>query len=148
MKRITVTVFILALGAWMATEPLNAATSSNTSVMESAKVQQHPRRERPPHRSPIMNKEDFRFLYNIIKGKAFDKDRLELLSVGVLDNYFSCRQCVKLMSIYTFDDDKLKVLNIMTGHIADLENAQLILDAFSFDSNKRKAASLLRVRRR
>ena len=90
-----------------------------------------------------MNKHDFEFLYKIIKQKSFKDDRLELLSVGVLDNYFSCKQCVKIMSLCSFDSEKLKVLDIMAKHIVDLEHADLILESFTFDSNREKAAKTL-----
>ena len=95
-----------------------------------------------------MNDKDFQYLYKTIKKKSFDRDRLELLSVGVLDNYFSCRQCAKILSIYSFDDDKLKVLDIMSGHIVDMENVNKILKSFKFDSNRRKAADILGFQRR
>ncbi len=95
-----------------------------------------------------MNDRDFQFMYKIIKKKSFNDDRLEILSVGVLDNYFSCRQCAKLISLFSFDSNKLEALEIMAEHIADRENMDLILDAFSFDSNKDKAFKLLRPKRR
>jgi hypothetical protein len=108
--------------------------------------QHRPHHERPQFKNPIMNDKDFQYLYKVIKKKAFEKDQLELLSVGVLDNYFSCRQCAKIMSIYSFDKDKLKVLDIMAKHIVDKENARLILDSFRFESDRRKAASKLGIR--
>lgn len=92
-----------------------------------------------------MNEKDFQFLYNVIKKKSFDDDRLEILSVGVLDNYFTCQQCVRLMSLYRFDDDKLKIIRIMANHIVDLENHYDILMRLDFDSNKRKALNILNV---
>ena len=95
-----------------------------------------------------MSDSDFQYLYKTIKKKHFDKDRLELLSVGVLDNHFSCRQCAKILSLYSFDKDKLKVLDIMAKHIVDLDNARLILDSFRFESDRRKAANMLGLRRR
>ena len=95
-----------------------------------------------------MNDRDFQFLYKTIKKKSFEKDRLELLSIGLLDNYFSCKQCAKLMSIHSFNSEKFKVLNMMAKHIVDLENANIILDSFTFESDRRKAAKLLGIERR
>ena len=95
-----------------------------------------------------MGKQDFQYLYKVIKKKSFNDDRLELLSVGVLDNYFSCRQCAKLLSIFSFDDNKLEALEIMTEHIVDRENMYLIIDTISFNSNKEKAIKLLSPHRR
>jgi hypothetical protein len=126
---------------------LSAETLSASSYSEKIEVYQHrPHREQIPHQKSIMGKQDFQYLYKVIKKKSFNDDRLELLSVGVLDNYFSCRQCAKIMSIYSFDKDKLKVLDIMAKHIVDKENAHLILDSFRFESDRRKAASKLGMR--
>ena len=55
-----------------------------------------------------MGNRDFQFLYKTIKKKSLPKEQFELLKVGVLDNYFDCRQCAKIMSVYSFDKDKLK----------------------------------------
>ena len=109
--------------------------------------QRRPHPNRPQYRNSIMNERDFQFLYKAIKRESFDKDRLKILSVGVLDNYFSSRQCAKLLSIYSFDKEKLKALDILAKHIVDLNNAHQILDSFRFDSERRKAAKILGLRR-
>lgn len=151
MKRISKTLLILALCAWtsIGTNVVNASTSSRTAPPKRVEVQQHrSRHERPQYRSPIMNERDFQYLYKTIKRKSFEKDQLELLSVGVLDNYFSSRQCAKILSLFSFDKEKMKALDIMAEHIVDRENVHLILDSFRFDSDRRKAAKMLGVHRR
>ena len=128
---------------------LSAETLSASSYSEKIEVYQHrPHREQIPHQKSIMGKQDFQYLYKVIKKKSFNDDRLELLSVGVLDNYFTCRQCAKLMSIFSFDDNKLEALEIMAEHIVDRENMYLIIDTISFNSNKEKAIKLLSPHRR
>ena len=149
MKQIAKALLILILSVWASAgnNLLSASNSPRSSAIKRVEVFQHrPHHERPQFKNPIMNDKDFQYLYKVIKKKAFEKDQLELLSVGVLDNYFSCRQCAKIMSIYSFDKDKLKVLDIMAKHIVDKENAHLILDSFRFESDRRKAASKLGIR--
>ena len=149
MKQIAKALLILILSVWASAgnNLLSASNPPRSSVIKRVEVFQHrPHHERPQFKNPIMNDKDFQYLYKVIKKKAFEKDQLELLSVGVLDNYFSCRQCAKIMSIYSFDKDKLKVLDIMAKHIVDKENARLILDSFRFESDRRKAASKLGMR--
>ena len=150
MKRISKTILILAICAWTGNGAslLNASNPHRITRAELEMQQRRPPHDRPQHRNLIMGEKDFQFLYKTIKRKSFEKDRLELLSVGVLDNYFSCRQCAKILSIYSFDDDKLKVLDIMSGHIVDMENVNTILKSFKFDSNRRKAADILGFQRR
>jgi hypothetical protein len=122
-----------------------ASTSGASELRRSEvkTVQQRRHKEQPVRHHQVMNERDFQFLYKTIKKKSFDKDRLEILRVGVLDNYFTCRQCARLMSLYKFDDDKLKILRIMAGHLVDMNNHNDILKQFDFDSNRRKALDIL-----
>ena len=125
------------------------ALTSNAQTIKRSEVktvEQRHYKEQPPRHHSAMNEKDFQFLYKIIKKKSFDDDRMEILSVGVLDNYFTCQQCVRLMSLYKFDDDKLKILRIMAGHIVDLENHHDILKRLDFESNKQKALDILGIR--
>ena len=149
MKQIAKALLILILSVWASAENnlLSASSSPRNPAVKKVEVHQNrPRHEKPQFKKLIMNDHDFQYLYKVIKKKPFEKDQLELLSVGVLDNYFSCRQCAKIMSIYSFDKDKLKVLDIMASHIVDKENAHLILDSFRFESDRIKAASKLGIR--
>ena len=125
------------------------ALTSSTSVIKRSEVktvEQRHHKEQPSRHHSALSEKDFQFLYKIIKKKSFDDDRMEILGVGVLDNYFTCHQCVRLMSLYKFDDDKLKILRIMVGHIVDLENHHDILKRLDFDSNKEKALDILGIR--
>lgn len=150
MRRISKTILILAIyiGTGNSISLLNASNPKQFTRARLEMQQRRPHHDRPTYREHFMNDKDFQFLYKTIKKKHFEKDRLELLSVGVLDNYFSCRQCAKIMSLYSFDKDKLKVLDIMAKHIVDLNNAHLILDSFRFESERRKAAQLLGIHRK
>ena len=52
---------------------------------------------------------------------------MELLSVGVVNNYFTCKQTARLMSIFTWDDEKMKVLRMISNRIVDRENGKEII---------------------
>ena len=106
----------------------------------------HSDQHRPRHRA--MNPQDFENLYKKVKNKMFKDDQMELLSVGVVNGYFTCKQTARLMSIFTFDDDKLKALEIMSGHLVDRENYDKILEALTFSSSKDKAKNILDIPQR
>lgn len=148
MKRISKIIFILSVCTCIGNEicQLNASCSLPENDNKVEELQHRPQHNRQMPKAHIMNDRDFRFLYKTIKNKSFEKDRLELLSVGVLDNHFSCEQCAQLMSIFSFDDDKLEVLDIMAGHIVDLKNVAFIFETITFESNRQKAADKLRIR--
>lgn len=80
---------------------------------------------RPKHKA--MNPHDFENLYKKVKNKAFKDDQMELLSVGVVNNYFTCKQTARLMSIFTWDDEKMKVLRMVSNRIVDRENGKEII---------------------
>lgn len=95
-----------------------------------------------------MNERDFKELYNKVRAKPFKDDQLELLAVGAVNNFFTCKQCIQLMSIYTFDDDKLKVLELIAPHIVDRENYEDIIDSLTFMSSEEKVRKIFSRPRR
>lgn len=110
-------------------------------------------RPQPPvynHARPgrSMNEKDFNELYNKVRAKPFKDDQLELLAVGAVNNFFTCKQCIRLMSIYTFDDDKLKVLELIAPHIVDRENYEDIIDSLTFLSSEEKVRKIFSRSRR
>lgn len=108
----------------------------------------HPERRPDRHLSKAMDENDFRQLYNKVKQKPFKDDQLELLEIGISNRYVTCNQCIRLMSIYTFDDEKLKVLEIVAPNIIDAENYEDIIESLSFISSEEKAHKILREARR
>ena len=94
-----------------------------------------------------MNERDFQSLYNKVKSKPFKDDQLELLEAGIGNRGLSCKQCVRMMSIYRFDDDKLEVLKIIAPNISDRENYDEIIDALDFISSEEKARSILGIKK-
>ena len=89
----------------------------------------------------------FSRLYNKVKNASFDDNKYDLIEVASLGCYYSCAQVVRMMTIFTFDDGKIKTLRMMAPHIVDLQNASLIYQQFSFESEKQKVGDILRSSR-
>ena len=89
----------------------------------------------------------FTKLYNKVKNASFDDNKFDLIEVASLGCYYSCAQAVSMMNIFTFGDSKLKALRLMAPHIVDLQNATIIYQQFSFDSEKQKVGEILRSSR-
>lgn len=85
----------------------------------------YPASHSPRHQA--MSPQDFENLYNKVKRKAFTDDRMELLAVGIVNSYFTCNQCARLMSIFTWDDEKMKVLIMIADRIIDRKNGEQIV---------------------
>lgn len=86
----------------------------------------------------------FSKLYNKVKKASFDDNKFDLIEVASLGCYYSCAQVVRIMKIFSFDDEQLKALKMMAPHIVDLQNTGLIYKVFSFDSEKDKAEEIIR----
>ena len=89
----------------------------------------------------------FSILYNKVKNATFDDNKFDLLQVASLGCYYSCAQAVSMMNIFTFGDSKMKALRLMAPHIIDLQNATIIYQQFSFESEKQKVGEILRSSR-
>ena len=74
-----------------------------------------------------MHPEDFRHFYEKVKSRPFKDDQIEMMRTVARNNSLNCVQCASLMALYTFDDDKMKVLNIFAPNIVDPENYEAIL---------------------
>lgn len=95
-----------------------------------------------------LNETDFSWLYNKVKKASFDSDKYSLLEVATLGCYYTCNQCARLMELFSFSDERLKALKLMSRHIVDPENAYSIYRVFTFDSDKDKAADMMQNARR
>lgn len=93
-----------------------------------------------------MSAQEFDVLYRKVKEKAFKEQQMELIEIGSLDSRFACHQCRRIMEIFKFDDDKLRVLNIMAPHTVDKKNVPMLIDALTFENNKNKAVEILKRR--
>ena len=86
----------------------------------------------------------FSRLYNKVKGANFDDNKFDLIEVASLGCFYSCSQTAHMMKMFTFGDEKLKVLRLMAPHIVDPENAITIYNVLTFDSEKSKAGEIIR----
>lgn len=91
-----------------------------------------------------MDEAAFNILYNKIKKESFDDDKYNLLEVASLGCYYSCAQTVRIMKLFSFGNEQLKVLRIMAPRIVDPQNATDIYAVFTFDSDKATAGEIMR----
>ncbi len=94
-------------------------------------------------RARAMNKSDFEFLYSLLEEEPFDKDRIKMIRVACIGNYFTSRQCASMLSLLNFDSYRLEALEYLAPRILDRRACDVIIKEFSFISNKEKAEALL-----
>lgn len=94
------------------------------------------------HSGRLYSDGEINILYEKVKD-AFSFDQLKILQTGMNGRNITCKQCVKLLSICDFDNDRIKFLQVMAPHIYDCHNRQLIIDTMSFASGKDEARQLI-----
>ena len=137
MKR---TVFPIVLFAMMQM-PLFAA--SPVFSVTSATVYAANHSNMPRMRAMAMDKSDFRLLRSLLKEESFENDRIKMIRVACIGNYFTSSQCADMLSLFSFDSNKLQALEYIAPRIVDRRAYEVVLREFSFSSNRKKAEDLL-----
>lgn len=103
----------------------------------------------PYNRGPMfrraMDEADFDVFYRYVRNETFDDNKLKLVTVGCLNGGFTCRQCARMMDVFSFDDKKLQVVKIMGPRLVDRMNSMLIVSKLAFESSKQEAARILGI---
>ena len=90
-----------------------------------------------------MRKDDFQTLCEIVKKASFADRQKDIVTVACMGSYFSSKQCETLLSLFSFQDSKLAVLEIISPRLLEQEELAGILKQFSFSSSKDKAIEIL-----
>ncbi len=82
-------------------------------------------------------------LYQNVK-KAFPQEKkISTLRRGVMQKYVTCKQCIRLMSLCHFDNERIEFLKVLAPHIFDPYSSSLIVDSMNFLSGKKEAQEIL-----
>lgn len=99
----------------------------------------------PPYPAPapvpvcIMQPHAFERLTTMVNSQTFDDDKFLVIEAASLGGYFTCGQAATLMSCFQWGDKKLRVLEYVAPHLADIRDIEMIFNQFTFDSEKEQA---------
>ena len=130
-KSVIAMLVILALGMPM------------TASGQRHEVEHHQRKEmKDKFRPKAMQDEDFRMMCKVVKDASFSDKMIGVIKVACISSYFTSKQCAQLLSMLSFEDDKLKALKVLHPRMLDID-AKPILKQFTFSDNKDKAIDIL-----
>ncbi len=93
--------------------------------------------------------DEFARLLSDIKNEPFKDNQMKRLPFVVNGNrLFTCRQCVGLMSITPFQDEKKTIFRMVAPYIVDAENYKIIVNDISVFSEDEVRNTLMNNRRR
>lgn len=78
---------------------------------------------------------DFNDLTNVISGKSFESTKITIAKTAMQENYFSTEQVRTLLSMFSFDSNKLELAKYAYAKTIDNNRYYKIYDVFSFESS-------------
>ena len=133
MKKISV---ITLLALFTLTIPMMA------SEQRQGIEHKHRKEIRGKFRPKAMQDEDFSMMCKVVKDASFSDKMIGVIKVACISSYFTSQQCAQLLSMFSFEDDKLKALKVLRPRMLDID-AKPILKQFSFSDTKDNAIEIL-----
>ena len=93
--------------------------------------------------SKAMSSPRFKAFLDDLEDQSFESERSSVISLVAKRNHFNCSQVRQVIKALDFSSERLNALRTMAPKIVDLEDSHTILSAFTFDSEKSKARSIL-----
>ncbi len=141
MKTFNKALLILLFAAmWL---PSSAKCDSDTIYIYPEMVEHFTKRSKQRSNARAIKTNDFKKMYDIVKETSFDDTRLQFVTVASFGSYFTCVQCAKILSLFSFEKNRLKALELFAPRIVDMKGVDDIINSFSFDSNKEEAIKIL-----
>ena len=130
-KSVITMLVILALGM-----PMMASVQRH-------EVEHHQRKEmRDKFRPKAMHDKDFSMMCKVVEDASFPDKMIGVIKVACISSYFTSKQCAQLLSMFSFENDKLEALKVLHPRMLDID-AKPILKQFTFSDNKDKAIEIL-----
>ena len=127
MKKSVITMLmILALGM-----PLMASG-------QSQRMEYRPKKEMRNEFGPkVMQDKDFKMMCEVVDDASFNNKKIGVIKVACISSYFTSNQCVKLLSMISFDSDKLEALKVLRPRVLNID-ARRYWNNFPFPQIKKR----------
>ena len=136
-------VLVAALSAFVpGVSPGDALAGGNADVQRTACPCRHDKGPRGEVR--VMTDSELGVLLARIGRQGFADAKLDMVEVASLGCRYTCAQCVRIMSLFAFSSEKLEALRFMSPRIVDAWNGYDIIRTFAFDSDRERAARILK----
>jgi hypothetical protein len=98
----------------------------------------------PPPAGPIaMDPGTFSTFLNALRNESFSDGKARVIGDAAGSNWFTIAQLKQVINVLTFSSDKIRAVELIAPRIVDRQNSFTLYDAFTFDSDKRKAREIL-----
>lgn len=86
---------------------------------------------------------DLSSLIGAIQGESFSSSQLRVLADAAQGRCFLVAQVAEILPLFTFEDDRIKALQLLKPGIVDRQNAFRIYSLFTFEASKEQARHVM-----
>lgn len=90
-----------------------------------------------------ITEDEFEDLYRAIQSRPFESTRVEIACRLLRDNYLTTDQVASMLSIFSFDSNRLEVAKAAYRRTVDRERFYKVFDTFTFDNSVRELAAFM-----
>jgi hypothetical protein len=97
----------------------------------------------PPPMPQAVNPVDFKRMLESIRHEPFGDNKLAIVRTITQNNFFTVSQTIEVIKQLNMSDEKLNALEMMYPKVLDRANGYLIINEFTFNSDKEKAQRII-----
>ena len=90
-----------------------------------------------------MSSSNFSQLKQTLSKESFDNTRITIAKQAISDNKFTSQQTKELVSLFTYENNKLEIAKYLYDYTTDKNNFIIVYDAFTYSSSKEELAEYI-----
>ena len=117
---------------------INVNVNGGQEVVEGRPIEELPEEIVEP-----LTGQSFNALLAALKEQGFADDKLSVLQTAAKNSWFTVDQVKGILKMFSFPDDKISALRMVSEALADPENSFLLYGSFVHSSDKEEAKKIL-----
>ncbi len=97
----------------------------------------------PPPMPQAVNQVDFKRMLESIKHEPFGDNKLAVVRTITQNNFFTVAQTIEVIKLLNMSNEKINALEMMYPKVLDRANGYMIINEFTFNSDKEKAQRII-----
>jgi Domain of unknown function (DUF4476) len=90
-----------------------------------------------------MSESEFRKLKSNVENEDFADDQTSVVRIAAKSKYFNIDQLIRLLDVFSFEEDKIELVRIVYPQVVDPDNAHNLLGAFTYSDDKEEVEEII-----
>lgn len=90
-----------------------------------------------------MSEAEFKKLKSNVENESFADDQISVIRIAAKNKYFTIDQLIRLLSVFSFAEDKIEAVRIVYPKVVDPDNAHNLMSAFTYSDDKKTVENII-----